>query len=43
MMGFNGLTEGTPPLLVRSTYKLLNKHWILRYIELEGTELGFVC
>lgn len=25
MMGFNGLTEGTPPLLVRSTYNLLNK------------------
>lgn len=25
MIGFNGLTEGTPPLLVRSTYNLLNK------------------
>lgn len=25
MIGFNELTEGTPPLLVRSTYNLLNK------------------
>lgn len=25
MIGFNGLTEGTPPLLVRLTYNLLNK------------------
>ena len=25
MIEFNGLTEGTPPLLVRSTYNLLNK------------------
>ncbi len=25
MIEFNGLAEGTPPLLVRSTYNLLNK------------------
>ncbi|EJQ44154.1 hypothetical protein IEI_04763 [Bacillus wiedmannii] len=25
MIEFNGLAEGTPPLLARSTYNLLNK------------------
>ena len=31
MIGFNGLTEGTPPLLVRSTYNLLNKQTLILY------------
>lgn len=43
MMGFNGLTEGTPPLLVRSTYKLLNKQTLILYLPILYNVESNVC
>ncbi|COI49199.1 Uncharacterised protein [Streptococcus pneumoniae] len=42
MIGFNGLTEGTPPLLVRSTYKL-NKQTLILYLPILYNVESNVC
>lgn len=43
MIEFNGLAEGTPLLLVRSTYNLLNKQALILYLPILYNVESNVC